>query len=170
MRQPWTGVVPRLRTLLLAMALVGGSVGCAREPEPTPIPIGATERDVVVRSSPLARDLTMSAVGMRRTGEKKNDRAADWSYSFEERRDAPSDHVVRRRFRLTLSNRSEQAMELGAEIDYVATSGGELLKARKLGTIVVPPFTETQVSGYTPLREDRVARADARVWEVKRTE
>jgi len=155
------------------IALVLGVIvlaACVRSDEPNdqgeaPIPIAATHREIVVVTSTLKADMTFSMVGLRRKAEK-DDGSTGWKDRFEEQVEPPNDGFVRRRFRVTLANGSDQAREYQIELDYVSDTSGEVILSRKFRKIFVPPFTQKQVSGYTPVRDDRVVHAEARGLDV----
>jgi len=130
-----------------------------------PIPIASTHREIVVVTTPLKADMTFSIVGLRQKAEK-DDGATRWNDQFEEQVEAPYEGFVRRRFRVTLANGSDQARQYAITIDYVSDSTGEVILSRSFRRIFVPPFTKKQVSGYTPIREDRVVHAELHVSEV----
>lgn len=156
-------------SVLLVLALLAACSPASDEKTSegeAPIPIAATHREIVVVSTPMKADLTFSMVGLRRKGEK-DDGSAGWKDRFEEQVEAPHDGFVRRRFRVTLANGSDEAREYAIEIDYVSDTTGEVILNRRFRKIFVPPFTRKQVSGYTPIREDRLVHADARVREVE---
>ena len=77
------------------------------------------------------------------------------------------DGVVRRRFRVTLTNRSDKVRAIRVDVDYLAPGSREMLKHRALRTVVVPPFTETAISGFTRFRDTREVLAELRAAEVE---
>jgi hypothetical protein len=161
--------------ILFAAAAVLLVSACGKLPDESPdageapIPIAATHREIVIVTSPMKVDMTFSIVGLRRKGER-DDGSTGWKEQFEEQVEAPYDGFVRRRFRLTLANGSDRAREFEFEIDYVSEGTGEVILHRKFRKVFVPPFTKKEVSGYTPIREDRTVHTDVRVREVTEEE
>lgn len=148
--------------LLLLALLVAGCAG--REDEET-IPIGRTDADLIVTEEPL--EAALAASPLRETlRSKKDDDATGWSHRFEERADAPSNGVVRRRFRITVANRSDKVRTISLDLDYLAPQSRELLRHRTLRLVVVPPFTEKTVSGYTQFVAGRAVVAELRAAEI----
>ncbi len=147
-------------------------LACADAPEretasgEAPIPIADTHREIVITTSPLKADMTLTMVGLRRKADK-DDGSAGWEDAFEEQVEAPYEGFVRRRFRVNLANGSDRAREYVIEIDYASDSTGEIVLERRFRKIFVPPFTLKRVSGYTPIREDRAVHTDVRVREVE---
>jgi len=143
--------------------------GQAKEASPSegeaPIPIAATHREIVVVTTPMKADMAFTIVGLRQKAEK-DDGATRWNDQFEEQVEAPYEGFVRRRFRVTLANGSEQARQYAITIDYVSDKTGDVILSRSFRRIFVPPFTKKQVSGYTPIRDDRVVHAELHVSDV----
>jgi hypothetical protein len=133
------------------------------------IPIGRTDDDLVVRTKQLESALASSTVKSA-TRSEKDDQATSWDHRFEEQVDPPKDGVVRRRFRATVTNRSDKARAIRLDIDYLEPGTRIPLKHRMLRTVVVPPFTETSISGYTRFRDTREVLTELRAVEVEPTE
>jgi hypothetical protein len=157
-RASWRGAA----LLALLLAACGGE-------DNSRIPIGRTDEDLVVRTKPLESALASSAVKSA-TRSKKDDQATAWDHRFEEQVDPPKDGVVRRRFRVTVTNRSDKARAIRLDIDYLEPGTRLPLKHRLLRTLVVPPFTETAISGYTRFRDSREVLTELRAVEVEPTE
>jgi hypothetical protein len=156
--------------LIYAIVVVASAFACSPAEEraeagEAPFPIGQTPHELVVVTTPMKADLTFSIVGLGRKAEK-DDGATEWSEGFEEQVEPAREGFVRRRFRVALSNGSDRVRHYRIEIAYVDEENGETVLTRRFRRIVVPPFTRKVVSGFTPIRQDRAVRADARVTEA----
>lgn len=156
-RAGWRGAA------LLALALAA----CGRE-EPK-IPVGKTDADLVVVTKQLETALVSSTVKSA-AKETKDDGATGWSHRFEEQVDPARDGVVKRRFRVTVTNSSATTRAIRLDIDYLAKGTREPLKHRALRTVIVPPFTETSISGFTRFLDTREVIAELRAAEVPPSE
>lgn len=151
------------RGALLLLALF--VAGCAGREGKEQIPIGRTDADLIVTEEPL--EAALAASPMRETlRSRKDDDATGWSHSFEERADAPVGGVVRRRFRVKVANRSDKVRAIRLDLDYLAPQSRELVRNRTLRLVVVPPFTEKTVSGYTQFVAERAVVGELRAVEV----
>jgi len=101
------------------------------------------------------------------TRSKKDDLATGWDHRLEEQVDEARDGAVQRRFRITLANRSEKARTIRVELEYRDPASRELLRRRTFRSVVVPPFTEKAISGFTKFRADRSVIGDLRATEIE---
>ncbi len=149
--------------LILALVLASA---CRRDGDEVVIPIGRSDQELVVVTRPLESAFARSALtGGRRP--KKDDGATGWDHRFEEKADPPDDGVVNRRFRATVANRSDKVRTVRLDIDYLTPGTRELLRHRTLRLVVVPPFSEKSISGFTRFRADRQVTAELRAVEVE---
>jgi len=146
---------------LLAMLLAG----CGVEKQ-AGIPVGRSDEELVVVTRQLETafaSTTLKAV----TRSKKDDLATGWDHRLEEQSDEARDGAVQRRFRITLANRSEKARTIRVELEYRDPASRELLRRRTFRSVVVPPFTEKAISGFTKFRADRSVIGDLRATEIE---
>lgn len=148
--------------LLFLVVLV---TGCFGDGDKGKIPIGLTDDDLVVTEQPLEAALAASPV-REATRSGKDDGATGWDYRFEEQIDPPTNSVVKRRFRVTIANRSEQVRVVRLELHYLTPESRERARTRTLRLVVVPPFTEKTVSGYTQFLAERKVIAELSAAEV----
>lgn len=148
--------------LLLLVVIV---TGCSGGEDEGRIPIGLTDDDLVVTEQPLEAALAASPV-REATRSGKDDGATGWDHRFEEQVDPPTNGVVKRRFRVTIANRSEKVRVVRLELHYLAPGSRERARSRTLRLVVVPPFTEKTVSGYTQFLAERKIIAEMSAAEV----
>ncbi|MGK2858823.1 MAG: hypothetical protein ACSLFQ_16620 [Thermoanaerobaculia bacterium] len=151
------------RGALLSLALF--VAGCSGDAERKRIPIGRTDADLVVAEQPLEAAMAASPLREQKRSERDDD-ATGWDHRFEEQVDPPTNGVVKRRFRVTISNRSDKVRAIRLDLDYLTPESRELVRNRTLRLTVVPPFTEKTVSGYTQFLADRKLFAELRAVEV----
>lgn len=149
--------------LFFALFVAGA---CRRESDEALIPVGRSDQELVVVTRQLETAFARSALtgGAR---PKQDDGATGWDHRFEEKADPPDDGVVNRRFRATIANRSDKVRTVRLDIDYLVPGSRELLRHRTLRLVVVPPFTEKSISGFTRFRADRQVIAELRAAEVE---
>ncbi|MBI2212267.1 MAG: hypothetical protein HYU52_01360 [Acidobacteria bacterium] len=145
------------------------SVACGGGEEKSAIPVGRTDADLIVVTRQLETAFASTTLKSA-TRSKKDDLATGWDHRFEEQIDPAKNGVVRRRFRVTLANRSDKVRAIRVDIDYLAPGSRELLKHRALRTVIVAPFTETALSGYTQFRDSREVITEVRASEVEPAE
>lgn len=155
-RAGWRGAA----LLALVVAACGGGG------EKSLIPVGRTDDDLVVVTRQLESAFASSTLKSS-VRAKKDDQSTGWDCRLEEQVDPAKDGVVRRRFRVTLTNRSDKVRAIRVDVDYLAPGSREMLKHRALRTVVVPPFTETAISGFTRFRDTREVLAELRAAEVE---
>lgn len=148
---------------LLVLVVLG--TGCFGDEDKGKIPIGLTADDLVVTEQPLEAALASSPV-REATRSGKDDGATGWDHRFEEQVDAPANGVVKRRFRVTIANRSEKVRVVRLELHYLTPESRERARSRTLRLVVVPPFTEKTVSGYTQFLAERKLVAELSAAEV----
>ncbi|MCM2317442.1 MAG: hypothetical protein NDJ92_20020 [Thermoanaerobaculia bacterium] len=148
--------------LLLLVVLVAG---CFGDEDKGKIPIGLTHDDLVVTEQPLEAALAASPV-REATRSGKDDGATGWDHRFEEQVDPPKDGVVKRRFRVTIANRSDKVRVVRLELLYLTAETRERARSRALRLVVVPPFTQKTVSGYTQFLAERKLVAELSAAEI----
>jgi hypothetical protein len=154
-RAAWRGAA------LLAVALAA----CTGE-RIAEIPVGRSDDELVVVTRQLETAFVSSTVKSA-TRSRKDDLATGWDHRLEEQVDPVRGGVSQRRFRITLANRSEKARTIRVELDYLDPASRGLLRRRTFRTVVMPPFTEKAISGFTKFRADRAVIAELRATEVE---
>lgn len=139
---------------------------CSRGETVKPIPVGATDDDLVVVTRQLESAFASTTLKSTVRSEK-DDLATGWDHRFEEQVEPAKDGVVRRRFRATVTNRSDKVRQIRLDIDYLERGTRTPLKHRTLRTVIVPPFTETAISGFTRFRESRGVIAELHASEIE---
>lgn len=146
----------KLRLSLLVLL----AAACAAPGEPGRVSV--TRRgDLTIASRELPAAGTLAAVGLGPAGDKR-DGASEWDGSFRDLSVRTERDGVRRDFSVTLVNRSPNAREFHARLDYLGPDGA-LVRRRTLTNLVVPPFTETTWSGSVLLPPPGEAEALARI-------
>lgn len=148
---------------LLAIVLL---TGCRSEQSAAAIPVGRSDDEIVVVTRNLEAAFVKAPI-QAVVSSKKDDGATGWDRRLEEQIDPPENDVSRRRFRITLANRSDKVRTIRVDLDYLSPVTGELLRTRTFRLVVVPPFTEKAISGYTQFRAARSVVTELRAVEVE---
>jgi hypothetical protein len=148
-----------------ALLLAPLCAGCGGE-KPETIPVGRSDEELVVVTRQLETAFASTTLKSAVRSEK-DDLATGWNHRLEEQVEAASGGVSHRKFRITVANRSEKARTIRVELEYRDPASRELLRRRTFRLVVVPPFTERAMSGFTKFRADRPVVGELRATEVE---